>query len=141
MPPLTKGTIAMGKTSYFIIGAAIGAVVAVAINYLFGPADGTTFDANYRSRLDFARDEGQRAALAREAELRRQTRGSSLLQASNLPNLIVQRRGSTQRFQHRGLLARPVGYTTIFLCVFAPSCKKKSTGRREGTKELAGAQR
>ena len=56
----------MGKTSYFIIGAAIGAVVAVAINYLFGPADGTTFDANYRSRLDFARDEGQRA-LAREA--------------------------------------------------------------------------
>ncbi len=79
----------MGKTSYFIVGAAIGAVVAAAINYLFGPADGATFDANYRSRLDFARDEGKRAALAREAELR--TRVSSLLQASSLPNLIVQR--------------------------------------------------
>ena len=62
----------MGKTSYLIIGAALGAVVAVAINYFFGPAEPTVFDQTYRSRLDHALDEGRRAANDREAELRRQ---------------------------------------------------------------------
>ncbi len=62
----------MGKTSYVLIGAAIGAAVTVAVNYFFGPAKGTTFDQNYRSRFDFALEEGQRAATSREAELRRQ---------------------------------------------------------------------
>ena len=62
----------MGKMSYLIIGAAVGAVMAAAINYLFGPAVDTTYDANYRSRLDLALEEGKRAALEREAELRRQ---------------------------------------------------------------------
>jgi hypothetical protein len=58
--------------SYLIIGAAVGAAVAAAINYLFGPAVGTTYDANYRSRLDFALEEGKRASLETESELRRQ---------------------------------------------------------------------
>lgn len=62
----------MGKSSYLIIGAAVGAVVAVAFNYLFGPADATVYDQTYRSRLDYALDEGRRAAAAREAELRHQ---------------------------------------------------------------------
>jgi hypothetical protein len=62
----------VGRGSYFIIGAAIGAVVAFTLNYFFGPADGTTYDQNYRSRLDYAMDEGKRAAAEREAELRRE---------------------------------------------------------------------
>ena len=62
----------MGKFSYLIVGAAVGAAFALAFNYLFGPATGTTYDQNYRSRLDFALEEGQRAATAREAEMRRQ---------------------------------------------------------------------
>jgi hypothetical protein len=62
----------MGKSSYLIIGAAVGAAAALVFNYFFGPADKTVFDGTYRSRLDYALDEGQRAALEREAELRRQ---------------------------------------------------------------------
>jgi len=62
----------MGRTSYLLIGAAIGAAVAAALNYFLGPAPGTTYDATYRSRLDFALDEGRRAAVEREQELRRQ---------------------------------------------------------------------
>jgi hypothetical protein len=62
----------VGKGSYLIIGAAIGAVVAFAVNYFFGPADGTTYDQNYRSRLDYALEEGRHAAADREAELRSQ---------------------------------------------------------------------
>lgn len=55
-----------------LLGAAIGASVAVALNYFLGPAPGTTYDADYRSRWDYALDEGRRAALAREQELRQQ---------------------------------------------------------------------
>jgi hypothetical protein len=62
----------VGKGSYFVIGTAIGAVLAIAFNYFFGPADGTTYDQNYRSRLDYALDEGKRAAAEREEELRRE---------------------------------------------------------------------
>jgi len=62
----------VGKGSYLIIGVAIGAVVAFAVNYFFGPADGATYDQNYRSRLDYALEEGKRAAADREVELRRQ---------------------------------------------------------------------
>lgn len=62
----------MGKGSYLLIGAAFGALVAVTINYFFGPAANTTFDENYRSRLDYALDEGRRAALEEETSLRRQ---------------------------------------------------------------------
>ena len=61
----------MGKTSYLLIGALVGAAAGAVVNYLFGPAQATTFDQGYRSRLDFALEEGERAADAREAELRR----------------------------------------------------------------------
>ncbi len=62
----------MSRGSSLLLGAAIGAGIAVALNYFLGPAPGTTYDANYRSRLDFALDEGQRAARVREDELRQQ---------------------------------------------------------------------
>lgn len=62
----------MSKGTFFLLGAAIGAGVAVALNYFLGPAPGTTYDANYRSRLDFALDEGRRAAMEREQQLRQQ---------------------------------------------------------------------
>ncbi|BAL98060.1 MULTISPECIES: hypothetical protein [Caldilinea] len=62
----------MNRTAYFLIGAAAGAALAAALHYFLGPAPGTTYDANYRSRLDFALEEGRRAAAAREQELRQQ---------------------------------------------------------------------
>lgn len=62
----------MSKGTFVLLGAAIGAGIAVALNYFLGPAPGTTYDANYRSRLDFALDEGRRAALEREQQLRQQ---------------------------------------------------------------------
>ena len=62
----------MGKFSNFIIGAALGAGVGLVINYLFGPARETEFNAHYRSRWDRAIEEGNQAAQAHEAELRRQ---------------------------------------------------------------------
>lgn len=62
----------MGKTSSTIIGAAIGALAGFAVVYLFGPAEKTTFDKNYQSRLDQALEEGKRAAEEHEIELRRQ---------------------------------------------------------------------
>ena len=60
----------MGKGSYFIIGAALGAAVGIAVNYLFGPAPGTPQDERYRSRLDAALEAGERAADQRELEMR-----------------------------------------------------------------------
>ncbi|MFO7632846.1 MAG: hypothetical protein R6W76_09915 [Caldilinea sp.] len=62
----------MSRGTYLLIGAALGAAIAAALNYFLGPAPETTYDANYRSRLDFALDEGRRAAAEREQELRRQ---------------------------------------------------------------------
>ena len=62
----------MGKTSYLLIGAAAGAAAAMVYRYFFGPAPKTTYDENYRSRLDYALDEGERAALAQQAKLQRQ---------------------------------------------------------------------
>ncbi|MEI2776565.1 MAG: hypothetical protein V9G19_11485 [Tetrasphaera sp.] len=62
----------MGKTSYLLIGAVAGAAVAMVYHYFFGPAPKTTYDENYRSRLDYALDEGERAALAQQARLQRQ---------------------------------------------------------------------
>jgi hypothetical protein len=60
----------VGKSGYLLLGAAVGAAVAFTINYFFGPTEATTYDENYRSRLDFALAEGKRAAAAREVELR-----------------------------------------------------------------------
>lgn len=62
----------MSKGMYLLIGAALGAAAGTVLNYLLGPADDTTYDANYRSRLDFAFEEGRRAAEEKEGELRRQ---------------------------------------------------------------------
>ena len=62
----------MGKTSYFLIGALAGAVAAAVYHYFLGPAPKTTYDENYRSRLDYALDEGERAALEQQSRLQRQ---------------------------------------------------------------------
>jgi len=61
----------MGKISNFIIGAAIGIAGGAVVNYLFGPTDDAQDDGTFRSRLDFAMDEGRKAAHEKEVELRR----------------------------------------------------------------------
>ena len=68
----------MNKTAFLLIGAAVGAGVALALTYLLGPADETTYDENYRSRLDFALEQGKLAGQEREDALRRQL--TSLIQ-------------------------------------------------------------
>lgn len=60
----------MGKSGYLLIGALVGAAAGVVVNYLFGPAQGTTYDEHYQSRLDAAIADGERAADLRELELR-----------------------------------------------------------------------
>lgn len=60
----------MGKARSALIGCAVGAAAALAVGWLLGPADETTFDEKYESRLDNALREGRQAAAAREAELR-----------------------------------------------------------------------
>jgi len=62
----------VGKSMYLLIGAALGAAVAYTVNYSFGPTDAATYDQNYRSRLDYALEEGRRAAAERELEMRTQ---------------------------------------------------------------------
>lgn len=62
----------MGKTGFLFLGAAVGAAVGIAVNYVFGPPDDALFDERYRSRWDRAVETGDRAADEREAELRRQ---------------------------------------------------------------------
>jgi hypothetical protein len=60
----------MNKWAIAAISAAVGATVGMVYNYLFAPAPETTFDGAYQSRLDWALAEGERAAAARELELR-----------------------------------------------------------------------
>lgn len=60
----------MSKTLYFVVGAAVGAAAGLVYDYLFSPARATKFDGSYRSRLDWALDEGEKAADLREQELR-----------------------------------------------------------------------
>jgi hypothetical protein len=62
----------VNKTSFLLLGATIGAGFALALTYLLGPADRTTYDENYRSRLDFALEQGKLAGQEREEALRRQ---------------------------------------------------------------------
>ena len=62
----------MGKSGYLMFGAALGAAVAFAVNYFLGPTEAATYDENYRSRLDYALEEGKRAAAARELEMRKE---------------------------------------------------------------------
>ncbi len=62
----------MGKTTYLLIGGLVGAAAGLVYTYVFGPARGTRYDGTYRSRWDWAIEEGRRAAIEQEAELRRQ---------------------------------------------------------------------
>ncbi len=62
----------MKNSTAALIGVAVGAMAAAAYTYIFGPAPNATFDVSYRSRLDNALAEGERAAKEHEAELRRQ---------------------------------------------------------------------
>jgi gas vesicle protein len=62
----------MGKVANFLIGVGFGVAVGVVMNYIFGPAQGSEFTENYRSRLDKALADGEQAAQEHEAELRRQ---------------------------------------------------------------------
>ena len=55
-----------------VLGSVVGAVVGLAVNYLFGAASETSFDERYRSRWDLALQEGRQAAAEHELELRRQ---------------------------------------------------------------------
>ncbi|MBV7327873.1 hypothetical protein KFU94_06360 [Chloroflexi bacterium TSY] len=59
----------MGKFSNFLIGTVVGIAITAIVNYLFGPANETTYDANYRSRIDKALEEGQLAAHEHQLEL------------------------------------------------------------------------
>jgi gas vesicle protein len=76
----------MRKLTNFIIGAALGAAAGVVINYLFAPARGTSFNQDYRSRLDQALEDGQRAADEHEAELRQQLAAAKGRPASARPD-------------------------------------------------------
>jgi len=60
----------MSKWGAALTGALVGGAVAVVYVWLFGPAPGTTHDEHYRSRLDDALEQGQRAASETEAQLR-----------------------------------------------------------------------
>lgn len=68
----------MGRWGVVLVGGVLGVVAALALEYVLGPAPGTTFDAGYQSRLDYALAEGRRAAAEREQELTRQYRGIQL---------------------------------------------------------------
>lgn len=60
----------MNKWGYVAIAGVLGATAGAIYNYLFAPAPETTFDGSYRSRLDWALAEGEKAAAQRELELR-----------------------------------------------------------------------
>ena len=77
----------MKNSTAALIGAAIGALAAVTFTYIFGPAPNATFDVSYRSRLDNALAEGERAAKEHEAELRRQFEESKRRRPPSDPDL------------------------------------------------------
>ena len=60
----------MGWLVSFVAGAAAGLAASAVFHYLFSPAAGTTVDETYRSRLDWALEEGERAAAEKEQALR-----------------------------------------------------------------------
>lgn len=62
----------MGKTENFVVGLFIGTTVGAAIAYIFGPAQRTTFDANYQSRWQRALSEGKKAEVEYKAALEQQ---------------------------------------------------------------------
>lgn len=55
-----------------VVGGVIGLAASALYTYLFAPAPETTLDGRYQSRWDWALAEGEKAAAAREAELRAQ---------------------------------------------------------------------
>lgn len=60
----------MGKWGAALAGVLVGSAVALVYAYLLGPAPETTYDENYRSRLDDAVEQGRLAATEKEGELR-----------------------------------------------------------------------
>lgn len=74
------GTIAVAG----LLGAAAGAIY----NYLFAPAPETRFDGSYRSRLDWALAEGEKAATLRELELRAELEAARRTHPAPLPPSI-----------------------------------------------------
>jgi hypothetical protein len=62
----------MDKSVSFVLGAIVGAAASALVGYVFAPARNTSFDRSYRSRMDRALAEGNKAAAEREAELRRE---------------------------------------------------------------------
>lgn len=62
----------MGKRENFVVGAIVGTALGAVIGYIFGPAQGAVSDPTYRSRLDRALEEGERAEEARRIELERE---------------------------------------------------------------------
>ena len=68
----------MNKWSYVAIAGVLGATAGAIYNYLFAPAPETTFDGSYRSRLDWALAEGEKAAALRELELRAEFEAAKL---------------------------------------------------------------
>lgn len=61
----------MDKSVSFVLGAIVGAAAGALVGYIVAPSRNTSFDRSYRSRLDKALAEGNKAAAEREAELRR----------------------------------------------------------------------
>ncbi|MBX2998434.1 MAG: hypothetical protein KF893_07970 [Caldilineaceae bacterium] len=62
----------MDKSVSFVLGTIVGAAAGALVGYIFAPARNTSFDKSYRSRMDKALAEGNKAAAEREAELRRE---------------------------------------------------------------------
>jgi hypothetical protein len=62
----------MKRWGYWLIGGAVGLAASAIYNYLFAPAPATRLDGSYQSRWDWAMAEGDKAAAAREQELRQQ---------------------------------------------------------------------
>ena len=60
----------MGWLVSFVVGAAAGLASSAVFHYLFAPASEATRDGNYRSRLDWALAEGEKAAAEKERALR-----------------------------------------------------------------------
>ena len=60
----------MGWLVSFAVGAAAGLATSAVFHYLFAPASEATRDGKYRSRLDWALAEGERAAAEKERALR-----------------------------------------------------------------------
>jgi gas vesicle protein len=62
----------MNKSVNFVLGTILGAAAGALVGYIFAPARNTSFDRSYRSRMDKALAEGEKAAAEREAELRKE---------------------------------------------------------------------